>query len=159
MQSDRKRILCVDDDIDTCELTQFILGKDYELTFANSVADGLHLASIERFDLYIIDERLPDGSGADLTRQIRTFDAKKPLIFHTASAYDDDIRRGMEAGAQAYIIKPSIPSELIETVKALIVTSEVNQLQRETKLLGRTLRQATKLFPSVKAFLSLKVQK
>ena len=118
-----KRILCVDDDPFTCELIKiYLVDAPYELAFAKDLAGSLQLAKSQHFDLYLIDERLPDGSGIDFAREIRTFDSRTPIIFHSASAYAQDIRKGLDAGAQAYITKPSDPDEVVKAIKSIIGT-------------------------------------
>nr|MBA3257124.1 response regulator [Pyrinomonadaceae bacterium] len=57
-------ILCVDDHEDTSEMLQQLLAQeDYEVVTAVTVEDALKLAKSEDFDLYVLDKRLPDGSG------------------------------------------------------------------------------------------------
>jgi DNA-binding response OmpR family regulator len=125
MQDGRTRILCVDDDTDACELIEFYLGDvGYEVVIAKGVADSLLLIKKVHFDLYLIDEILRDGTGTELAHQIRAFDSTTPLVFHSASASARDIRRGLDAGAQTYITKPSDPDEVIEIIKTLIAESE-----------------------------------
>jgi DNA-binding response OmpR family regulator len=65
---------------------------------------------------------LPDGSGLDLCRQIREFDRDTPIVFYSAAAYEIDKNQAINSGAQAYLIKPSQPSELCNVVAALIET-------------------------------------
>jgi DNA-binding response OmpR family regulator len=125
MQDGRKRILCVDDHTDTCELIEFYLGDaGYEVIIARGIADSLPLIKKMHFDLYLIDEILRDGTGVELAHRIRAFDSTTPLVFHSASAHARDIRRGLDAGAQAYITKPSDPDEVIKIIKTLIAESE-----------------------------------
>ena len=125
MSTKRKRILCVDDDPETCYLTQTYLEMEgYEVIIASSAAEGLRLAKSQRFDLYLFDSGLPDEPGVDLAQQIRMFDSATPIIFHSGHAYDADIRKGVNAGAQAYITKPSNPNEVIEVINTLITERE-----------------------------------
>jgi CheY-like chemotaxis protein len=67
----KKHILCVDDNSDTCELVSLIL-KDYEVTSAYSMADAIKRATAERFDLYVLDYHLPDGTGLELCLMLRS---------------------------------------------------------------------------------------
>lgn len=67
MNQVRKHILFVDDDPDTCEIIRLVLGGyRYEVTTAGTAADALRLAGGGDFDLYILDNRLPDESGIRL---------------------------------------------------------------------------------------------
>jgi DNA-binding response OmpR family regulator len=120
-QSYQMQILCAEGHQDTREFLVIWLGlAGYEVAASDSLAECVKLASSLRFDLYIISDRLLDGSGFDLAEKIRSFDRQTPLIFHSALAYPQDIERGMKAGAQAYITKPSDPEHLLETISLLI---------------------------------------
>ena len=73
----------------------------------------------ERFDLYLLDSRLPDVDGFDLCRQIRDFDPDTPILFFSGAAYEADKKRGIEAGANAYLIKPDFDG-LLGTIKQFV---------------------------------------
>ena len=68
---DKKRILLVEDNEDARGITAFIL-NEYELSYARNFGEGRRLARQQYFDLYIIDDWLPDRSGAELCRLIRS---------------------------------------------------------------------------------------
>ncbi|HKG23365.1 MAG TPA: response regulator, partial [Blastocatellia bacterium] len=73
---------CVDDDTDTCDMVSYFLGQaGFEVRVARSLLSALELARRERFDLYILDNRLSDGTGLELFEQIRAFDKATPVIF------------------------------------------------------------------------------
>src|SRR5262249_5781742 len=76
------------------------------LTFARDFNGGLRLARRGYFDLYILDNWLPDGSGIGLCRNIREFDPHTPILFYSAAAYEYDIQEALRSGAQAYLVKP-----------------------------------------------------
>ena len=119
MESDKKRILCVEDDLDSCEMLQVLL-SDYEVITANTVGEGLRLANAERFDLYLLDSRYPDGTGADLCRQLRRFDGQTPVLFHSGMDGESDINEAIRAGAQGYLVKPIAVDELQGSIKHLL---------------------------------------
>ncbi|MBI3652182.1 MAG: response regulator [Acidobacteria bacterium] len=101
------RILYVEDHQDSREMLTLILETaGYEVSTADSLADGVRLADGELFDLYILDSRYDDGSGLDLCRQIRARDPLTPIIFYSGLAYPADIAAGIAAGAQHYLTKP-----------------------------------------------------
>jgi DNA-binding response OmpR family regulator len=117
----QRQILCIEDDLDTCELVIVSLGMvGYQVKAAHSIKDGLAWAKQENFSLYSIDNRLPDGSGVDLCRLIREFDSQTPIIFYSGDAFPDDRDEALAAGAQAYLVKPTDPDELTKTVKDLL---------------------------------------
>lgn len=131
MSIPKKRILCVEDDSDTCELVATYLElTGYEVITAHSFAEALEQVRDGHFDLYFIDKLLPDGSGLALAHEIRTLDSETPIIFHSASAYAADIAQGLEAGAQAYITKPSDPNIVLETIAHHITGSEIGQRRK-----------------------------
>jgi DNA-binding response OmpR family regulator len=115
----RKRILLVEDYEDSRDLAALTLAE-YTPTCARNFNEGLRLARHGYFDLYILDNWLPDGSGVELCRSIRGFDPHTPILFHSAAAYAKDIQQGLQAGAQAYLVKPVLPDELRRTVAQLI---------------------------------------
>lgn len=119
-----RRILYVEDHEDTRELVTLLLAqKRYEVITGSTIASGVALASAEKFDLYLLDSWLPDGSGLDLCLRIRQFDQTTPILFYSAAAYANDHDMAMKCGAQAYLVKPTQPSELCDMVTELIEES------------------------------------
>jgi len=116
--AERKRILYVEDDEDQFELVSLTL-TGYRLIWARDFAEGLRLARQRYFDLYILDNWLPDGTGVELCRLIREFDPHTPVIFLSAAAYEHDVREALVAGAHIYLTKPSDLNELEWTVAGL----------------------------------------
>ena len=115
------RVLYIEDHEDTRELVTLVLEqKNYEVVTGTTIETGVALASSEQFDLYLLDSWLPDGSGLDLCRQIRMFDKVTPILFYSAAAYEIDRDHALRCGAQAYLVKPSHPSELCKMVTSLI---------------------------------------
>jgi len=115
---EKKRILVVEDDEDSYELAKLTL-TGYQLVIARDFTNGLRLAKQGYFDLYILDNWLPGGSGIELCRHIREFDPHTPILFYSAAAYEWDVREALVAGAQIYITKPSDPDELERAVAGL----------------------------------------
>jgi DNA-binding response OmpR family regulator len=98
----------------------------HELIEAKAVGTGAQaLSSIqtERFDLYLLDSRLPDLDGFDLCRQMRAFDPDTPILFFSGAAYAADKKRGIEAGANAYMIKPDLDG-LLGSIKQFVFRAE-----------------------------------
>lgn len=121
MQLSKRRILYIEDHADTLELVTLVLQqKDYEVVTGSTVANGVALAECGRFDLYLLDSWLPDGSGLDLCRRIRIFDQTTPILFYSAAAYETDRELALSSGAQAYLVKPTQTTELCTLVSSLI---------------------------------------
>jgi DNA-binding response OmpR family regulator len=119
MERKKFRILCVEDNVDACDILGHVLA-DYELVSASTFADGLRLARTEHFDLYLLDRTYPDGNGVELCRQLRAFDKQTPILFHSASGRESDIRDAINAGAQDYLVKPIGITELEESIERLL---------------------------------------
>jgi two-component system, OmpR family, response regulator len=115
------RVLYIEDHEDTRELVTLVLEQRcFEVVTGATIESGIALAGSQQFDLYLLDSWLPDGSGLDLCRRIREFDKSTPILFYSAAAYEIDRDLAMRCGAQAYLIKPSQPSELCGLVTSLI---------------------------------------
>ena len=114
-----KRILCVEDDADTCELLTIVL-RDYDFECLDSKAAFFRLFDEREADLYILDNWLPDGSGIEICRAIRERFSHAPIIFTSAVARKIDIGEAMAAGADRYLLKPCEPEDLKRVVKELL---------------------------------------
>ncbi len=120
MQSPPCRILCVDDDHDTCEVMCLLLTQaGHDVTVAHNRAEALRLAVGSHFDLYVLDTRLADSSGVELCRRLRALAPDAIIIFYSGAAYDADHAQGLDAGAQAYVVKPYI-NQLLATIQRLL---------------------------------------
>jgi DNA-binding response OmpR family regulator len=123
------RVLCVEDDEDSREMLITLLR--HELIEAQAVGTAVQAISsiqTERFDLYLLDSLLPDVDGFDLCRQIRDFDADTPILFFSGAAYEADKKRGLEAGANAYVIKPDF-DDLLGTINQFVSRGESASVQ------------------------------
>lgn len=114
-----KSIVCVEDDVDTCEFLSILL-REYRFDCFNSLATALPELERQPADLYILDNWLPDGSGIELCRRIRSLYPKTPIIFTSAVAGTINISEAMAAGADRYLLKPCEPDTLHDIVKELL---------------------------------------
>jgi DNA-binding response OmpR family regulator len=115
-----KRILCVDDDEDTCALLKTMLGMaDLNVIAVPNADEALRLIESERFDLYVLDSEMPGFSGLTLCHQIRAVDTHTPIVIFSGHGFESHREAGMLAGANAYLVKPDV-TELIPTVKRLL---------------------------------------
>ncbi len=100
------RILFVDDNADIrFMIKEWLSIFNYQVATAESMADGLRLAKIDPFDLYILDTRFPDGRGTELCTKIREFDRSTPIIFYSSET-PKQLRSDLKYGAQEYVMKP-----------------------------------------------------
>lgn len=118
------RILYVDDHEDSAEMLRLMLSaEDVEVQIAQSVEEALAKAKAHEFDLYVLDKRLPDGSGTDLCRMLTAVTPGVPCIFYSGDTYEIHRQEAMAAGARAYVPKPDVDA-LIETVHRLLSERE-----------------------------------
>lgn len=121
MDPHRKRVLCVEDEEETCALIRNLLGLiNCEVITAGTYEEALSRIRGEQFDLYLLDTWLPGGSGVDLCKMIRERDGSVPVVFFSGAAYDSDERAAIRAGAHAYLVKPRDVGLLVECVKSLL---------------------------------------
>ena len=124
MANAKCRILCIDDHKDSADMLMLLLSQeDYEVVTATTIQEALQLATTGNFDLYVLDRRLPDGTGIELCRQLNDATPGVPCIFYTGDAYELHRHEAMEAGADAYISKPDVET-LIEAVAKLLSENE-----------------------------------
>ena len=118
-----ERILVVDDEPDLLELVRLNLSQaGFQVDTAASGSAAMKSLQAARPDLMVLDLMLPDLSGADLCRKLRsdpTF-AELPIIMLTARADEVDRVVGFELGADDYVTKPFSPRELVLRVRAVL---------------------------------------
>jgi DNA-binding response OmpR family regulator len=118
------QILFTEDDADTRELVSCVLAtSNYKVMVAENNDSALLLARSNQFDLYIIDNWMPGGSGIDLCKKLREFDAHTPILFYSGAAYYRDKQEAFSSGAQGYLTKPVDNDELIKEVSRLIAAA------------------------------------
>ena len=124
MAKSKCRVLCVDDHRDTSEMLQMLLSEeDYEVHTAATMEEACSMASNMHFDLYVLDKRLPDGTGVELCETLAQISPNVPCIFYTGDAYEMHRREAFAAGAAAFVAKPDIEG-LIQAVHQLLSNSE-----------------------------------
>ena len=118
----RIRVLYVEDNADSFDMLKVMLeSAGIDLVSAGSIAEALAQAGREKFDLYLLDSGLPDGSGVNLCRTLRSTDPNIPILFYSGSGYVEEIKTGLSAGADGYILKPH--SDKLADLIAQLVTS------------------------------------
>lgn len=123
------QILLVDDEIELTEpLRQVLLLEGYEVDTANEGIVGMQLAMQNSYDLLILDWMMPQKSGLEICRELRSHSQTPPVLFLTAKDTLDDRVLGLDAGADDYLVKPFELRELLARVRALLRRS--SQLER-----------------------------
>jgi CheY-like chemotaxis protein len=112
----RKRILIVDDDEMNLKRAKRILEKEYNVFLAESGREALDKLKTERIDLILLDIAMPVMDGIETFRRMKESSMEIPVIFLTASGYEDDVRSAISLGAVNYLKKPFFPQELLKRV-------------------------------------------
>jgi two-component system cell cycle response regulator DivK len=106
-------------------LSQLLKVHGYEILQTPQGSEAIDLARAEQPDLILMDIRLPDICGLDVTRLLKQDDQTKtiPIIAVTAFAMPGDEKRGLESGCDAYITKPIIIDKLLQTIELFLSSS------------------------------------
>ena len=118
-----KRILCVDDDVESCKFLEFMLGnsnEEYNVISAHSSKEAVELIETESFDLYILDNWMIDFSGVQLCSLIRLSNKQTPILFFSGAARQTYRDEAISAGANEYLIKPNDLGRIEDTVRSLL---------------------------------------
>jgi len=116
-------VLIVEDEPAQAEVLRYNLEKKgYRTSVAPAGEEALMLVEEEEPDLVILDWMLPDIAGIEICRQLKTRPKTRtlPVIMLTARGEEDDRVRGLESGADDYVVKPYSPSEMIARVQAVL---------------------------------------
>ena len=115
-----KKIVVIDDEPSVQEVVRGYLEKDgYMVYVAGNGSDGLALAERMKPGLVVLDLMLPDLSGEEICRQIRSR-SDVPILMLTAKASEDERVAGLALGADDYLTKPFSPRELVARVRAVL---------------------------------------
>jgi two-component system, OmpR family, response regulator len=117
----KPRILHVDDDPDIRLLISASLRDfGYIVATAGTNAEALDLAKHLKFDLCILDVRLPDGSGIELCQKIHGLQPKVPVVYYSAYASDEEQEAALSVCGDAYLKKPVSAEQLQRTIADLL---------------------------------------
>jgi two-component system, OmpR family, response regulator RegX3 len=114
------KILIVEDEASFSEALSFLLGKEgFDVSIAENGRTALELFKSQTFDLILLDLMIPEVSGIEVCRSIRTTSAV-PIIMLTAKDSEIDKVVGLELGADDYVTKPYSSRELVARIKAVL---------------------------------------
>jgi DNA-binding response OmpR family regulator len=117
---ENKRVVVVDDEPSVQEVVRAYLEKDgYHVFVAGTGADGLALSERIKPGLVVLDLMLPDRSGEEICREIRSR-SDVPILMLTAKASEEERVQGLALGADDYLVKPFSPRELVLRVRAIL---------------------------------------
>jgi two-component system response regulator RegX3 len=116
----RRTILMVEDESSITEpLAEALAREGFDTEVASTVAEALELAGSVEPDLVLLDVMLPDGSGYDVCRELRS-GSSVPIIMLTARGEETDRIVGLELGADDYIVKPFSAREVAARIRAVL---------------------------------------
>ncbi len=134
-----KQIFLVEDDLSLITGLSFAIEKQgYGIEVARTSLEADRLWADGKYDLVILDVSLPDGSGFELCRKMRT-SSRVPIIFLTAADEETDIIMGLDIGGDDYITKPFKLAVLLSRINALLRRSS-NFGQSDTELSSNGIR-------------------
>jgi len=115
------KLLIVEDEVKTGEyLKQGLSEAGFVVDLTHNGLDGYHLAMTEPYDLFILDVMLPDVDGWQILKSLRKAGKEAPVLFLTARDNVDDRVKGLELGADDYLVKPFVFAELLARVRTLL---------------------------------------
>ena len=124
-------VLVVEDEKKTHEyLKKGLMENGFVVDVATNGEDGLHLALTGDYDLIILDVMLPDRDGWSIVAEIRRNGKQTPVLFLTARDAVQDRVKGLELGADDYLVKPFAFSELLARARSLLRRGSTRQLER-----------------------------
>ncbi|MCX7020231.1 MAG: response regulator [bacterium] len=119
----KKKILLADDEEDIKLMTKIYLeSRGYEVVTAFDGLDALSQAEIELPDLILLDVMMPVIDGFEVARRLKAGHntAQIPVVMLSAASQSDIIKRGLEAGAQDYLVKPFDPHRLDALIQGIL---------------------------------------
>ncbi len=115
------RILVIDDDRRLCTvIKRGLLEEAYAVDLAYDGEEGEYLAEVNPYDLIILDIMLPNKDGIQVCRELRAKKINTPILMLTAKDTVEDRVRGLDTGADDYLVKPFAFNELLARVRALL---------------------------------------
>ncbi|MCC6193231.1 MAG: heavy metal response regulator transcription factor [Burkholderiales bacterium] len=159
------RILIVEDEPAAASyLKKGLTEAGFVTDWAKDGADGLHLAVGEEYDLVILDVMLPGMNGWEVLRALRAAGRETPVLFLTARDQIEDRVKGLESGADDYLVKPFAFAELLARVRILVrragakqpVTLRVGDLEMDL-LRRRVVRAGRRIDLTAKEFALLEL--
>jgi two-component system copper resistance phosphate regulon response regulator CusR len=129
------RLLLVEDEIKTGDyLRQGLSEAGFQVTLTRNGLDGHHLAMTESFDLIVLDVMLPDVDGWRIVKSLREAGRQTPVLFLSARDGVDDRVKGLELGADDYLVKPFAFAELLARVRTLLRRGSAPPLSDQLKV-------------------------
>ena len=161
------RILVVDDDRRLCSvIKRGLLEETYAVDVAYDGEEGEYMGEVNPYDLIILDIMMPKKDGIEMCKELRSKRINTPVLMLTAKDAVEDRVRGLDAGADDYMVKPFSFNELLARVRALLRREAItkspeiklgdlvlNTLTREVRRGDRTIELTTKEYVILEYFM------
>jgi DNA-binding response OmpR family regulator len=161
------RILVVDDDRRLCSvIKRGLLEETYAVDIAYDGEEGEYMAEVNPYDLIILDIMMPKKDGIEMCKELRSKRINTPILMLTAKDAVEDRVRGLDAGADDYMVKPFSFNELLARVRALLRREAItkspeiklgdlvlNTLTREVRRGDRLIELTTKEYVILEYFM------
>ena len=123
------KILIIDDEEKICEfIAAYLIKNGHKVSISNCGKDGLNNINNEDIDLIILDRMIPDISGDEICKYIKSNNINIPIIMITAKTEVDDRVEGFDLGCDDYICKPFSPKEMVARVNAMLRRLNINKI-------------------------------
>ena len=121
------KILIAEDERDICDLISFTLRfAGHDVVAVSNGEDAVNLTLQEMPDLVVLDVRMPRMNGYEACEKIKALPQTKniPVIFLSAKGQESEIQAGLQAGAEAYLLKPFAPDQLVARIQTILAQKE-----------------------------------
>ncbi|MBA7689382.1 Transcriptional regulatory protein WalR [subsurface metagenome] len=122
------KALIIEDDANVVEAVSLCLQlrwPEADISVAVEGAEGIEMSKLGPFDITILDINLPDIDGFEVLKRIRSF-SNTPIIILTVRGNEDDQAKGLELGADDYVVKPFRPRDLVARMNAVLRRSLIS---------------------------------
>ncbi|NLL35831.1 MAG: response regulator transcription factor [Clostridiales bacterium] len=114
------KLLIVDDEVQLCEsLEELFQAEQWDVDCVHDGISAVDYIMTDLYDVVVLDIMLPGKDGIEVLQQVRRNGGSVPILLLTAKSSASDTVTGLEAGADDYLAKPFVPSELMARVRAL----------------------------------------
>lgn len=135
-KKEQVKILVIEDDRQTAETIRDVMKDYYAVDIAYSGEDGEYQASVNEYDVIVLDVMLPDMDGVEVCKKIRENEINTPIIMLTGKTEIKDKVTALDSGADDYLTKPFKFAELLARIRALMRRTP-NTLDSNTLSVGK----------------------
>ena len=150
------RLLVVDDDSAILKLISRVLrDESYAIDLASTGEEARMLALVNEYDGIILDLQLGDRHGFEILQELRRNGRRTPVLLYSGLSDTDSIVRGLDAGADDYVVKPVSNEELRARVRTLVRRGSANRVSEQVSTGNLTLNRLTRRVTCGKVEVSL----